>query len=72
MSGRNIYEGFPRKLSFPLIKPKLSVALISTGYFHVIFSTIDNEIYGWGHNNFGQLGLGSTSEKEIIPRLVIN
>ncbi|KAL3721308.1 hypothetical protein ACJRO7_033755 [Eucalyptus globulus] len=39
---------------------------ISAGYHHSCAITVDGELYMWGNNSSGQLGLGKKSEK-VVP-----
>ncbi|KAL9462616.1 hypothetical protein AB3S75_000587 [Citrus x aurantiifolia] len=45
---------------------KKEVVQISTGYHHSSAITVDGELYMWGKNSNGQLGLGKKAEK-VIP-----
>nr|POE46451.1 ultraviolet-b receptor uvr8 [Quercus suber] len=42
------------------------IALISAGYYHSCAITVDGELYMWGKNSNGQLGLGKRSA-EVVP-----
>lgn len=38
---------------------------ISAGLYHTLLSTEAGEVYAWGDNSYGQLGIGGRSNKEI-------
>jgi hypothetical protein len=42
---------------------------IETGHFYAIVRTRNGQIYCWGDNNYGQLGIGSTSSSKHKPEL---
>ncbi|XP_018331399.1 probable E3 ubiquitin-protein ligase HERC4 [Agrilus planipennis] len=46
------------------------VVQIACGYRHSAALTINGEIYCWGANNFGQLGIGTVSPSEPSPTQV--
>ncbi|KAJ1524442.1 hypothetical protein ONE63_010939 [Megalurothrips usitatus] len=49
----------------------LSVVVQSAcGQNHSLALTNDGQLFSWGSNQFGQLGLGTTSDQENIPMLV--
>ena len=55
----------------PRHNPHLSgkrLVQIRNGYEHCIGFTANGQCYGWGHNNFGQLGVGNTqnSNKPVL------
>ncbi|MHB1452868.1 MAG: RCC1 domain-containing protein [Saccharofermentanales bacterium] len=39
--------------------------MISAGLYHTVLLNESGEVYAWGDNSFGQLGIGSTDNKEI-------
>ncbi len=43
---------------------------ISTGNYHSLALTQDGKIYGWGFNDVGQVGKGTTSTAESTPALI--
>ena len=48
------------------------IVMIRNGYEHCIGLTASGQCYGWGHNNFGQLGIGHTqhtNKPELIEEL---
>jgi alpha-tubulin suppressor-like RCC1 family protein len=47
------------------------IKLISCGYGHVVLVNTDDEIYSFGHNSNGQLGLGDNVSRKQIE-LVVN
>ncbi|XP_066933658.1 probable E3 ubiquitin-protein ligase HERC4 [Clytia hemisphaerica] len=58
----------------PLLVEKISinheVTLISCGKDHCLALCSDGQLYGWGNNEFGQLGFGKKSKKETKPQLI--
>ena len=49
------------------------IVQVCCGNSHVLMLTSDGLVYGWGHNDFGQVGCGQEKEKNVIePRLVHN
>jgi alpha-tubulin suppressor-like RCC1 family protein len=56
----------------PLIFENYNVTIsdFSCGYFHTIIKSENNEIYSFGKNDFGQLGLGSYSTSVYFPQHV--
>uniref|UniRef100_A0A6B2EBR4 Putative hect e3 ubiquitin ligase n=1 Tax=Phlebotomus kandelakii TaxID=1109342 RepID=A0A6B2EBR4_9DIPT len=46
------------------------VVQIVSGHFHCLALTNSGEIYAWGANNFGQLGIGPGADKVSKPVLV--
>jgi alpha-tubulin suppressor-like RCC1 family protein len=53
--------------NFPSANEKLLT--ISAGLSHVLALTEDKKVYSWGRNNFGQLGIGNTTNQNT-PQLV--
>ncbi|XP_058829831.1 probable E3 ubiquitin-protein ligase HERC4 isoform X2 [Topomyia yanbarensis] len=47
-----------------------SVIQVAAGQMHSLALTNSGELYSWGANGYGQLGLGTTNEKVPIPTLV--
>ncbi|XP_019534612.2 probable E3 ubiquitin-protein ligase HERC4 isoform X2 [Aedes albopictus] len=47
-----------------------TVIQIASGQFHSLALTNSGELFSWGANGYGQLGLGTTSEKVVTPTLV--
>ena len=39
------------------------------GYNHTVATTSDGELYAWGYNGYGQLGLGDTSNRSYPTRV---
>ncbi|ETN59614.1 hect E3 ubiquitin ligase [Anopheles darlingi] len=46
------------------------VVQIAAGHYHCLALTNSGELYAWGSNAYGQLGLGMTNEKVSTPTLV--
>lgn len=61
------------------IKPKIiktlatkNVIQIACGLHHSVALTNSGDLFAWGANNFGQLGLGKVTPKEQIPQQVMS
>jgi E3 ubiquitin-protein ligase HERC4 len=52
----------PKKIVLP---EGIKISEIGSGYNHVIARTPEGEVYGWGNNYLGELGLGR--EKKRVP-----
>lgn len=59
----------PQRISSPMIIRRV-VTEIATGGFHTLCRTEDQEMYAWGRNNKGQLGIGYENEYISEPTLV--
>jgi alpha-tubulin suppressor-like RCC1 family protein len=46
------------------------VHILAGGYNHNIALMVTGELYGWGRNSYGNLGLGYTSSKENLPKRI--
>jgi len=46
--------------------------MINAGIDHTVALTWDNELYVWGRNEFGQLGLGHTANRNVPTPVLIN
>ncbi|KAJ6229193.1 e3 ubiquitin-protein ligase trim23 [Anaeramoeba flamelloides] len=49
--------------------PEGGIKKIGAGPEHVVVATTDNEIYSWGSNGFGQLGINSTEDQEAPTKV---
>ena len=58
----------PQRIEGPLMRRV--VRHVAAGGFHVICRTDDDEIYAWGRNNRGQLGIGTEGDDVCTPMLV--
>ncbi len=47
-----------------------NITQISTGQNHILALRSDGTVWSWGNNQRGQLGIGDSSEKKLIPFLV--
>jgi alpha-tubulin suppressor-like RCC1 family protein len=43
----------------------LKIKHVSAGSYHVFAVTSDGITFGWGRNDFGQLGIGSKKEAAV-------
>ncbi|XP_066590462.1 probable E3 ubiquitin-protein ligase HERC4 [Prorops nasuta] len=46
------------------------IVQIACGFQHTLALTNNGELYAWGSNSEGQLGLGGSNKKELKPKLV--
>ena len=44
-----------------------NIALVEGSKIHGFYITTDNKLYGWGRNDHGQIGIGSTSSSYTLP-----
>ena len=49
------------------IAPNGGIDLIAAGSAHCIAHSLDGNVYGWGYNGRGQLGIGSTNVAQAPP-----
>ena len=43
------------------------VKYVSAGYFHVLAVTVEGVTFGWGRNDYGQLGIGKKEQAVYKP-----
>ena len=48
----------------------MKLELVSAGSYFALALNTKGEVFGWGANNYGQLGRGSTSTVESIPTII--
>ena len=68
-SGTSFYGDFA-KMSIINLKNIEQVDYIACGGDHIFVRTILDEIYGWGRNDEGQLGVGFLTEKVTTPTII--
>jgi hypothetical protein len=61
----------PEKISFNLSENDRCVD-VSAGWGHVLASTANGELYSWGLNTYGQLGLGDTKTRFHPEKVVLD
>ncbi|TFJ85094.1 hypothetical protein NSK_003518 [Nannochloropsis salina CCMP1776] len=65
-------EGLPELVEWPEGAGRegegVRVEEVACGWSHVLVKTHDGEVWGWGRNTFGQLGLEAGAETETIGR----
>jgi alpha-tubulin suppressor-like RCC1 family protein len=68
--GDNFDRPIPKMISFDALGlPKLNFKSIVTGESHTVALDINNNVWTFGRNNVGQLGLGDTRER-AIPTMI--
>ncbi|KAJ1490721.1 regulator of chromosome condensation 1/beta-lactamase-inhibitor protein II, partial [Baffinella frigidus] len=60
---------YPTKVVYFDSKVKVKIVKISAGFAHTAAVTADGELYTWGNNRYGQLGLGDYVARRF-PSLV--
>lgn len=63
--GDDIDQFSPTKINFS----NVNVVSVDCGQYHTMALTTNDKLYGWGYNNYGQLGLGN-NKNQYLPRLV--
>ena len=48
----------------------VTIVDISVGAGHTLALSASGEVWAWGRNNYGQLGLDSTSQLHVQPQVV--
>ena len=59
------------QIKWPLLPQNLNVVSISAGNEHVCAIMDDHSLYCWGRNNYGQVGVGNTSDIPS-PTMILN
>lgn len=59
----------PMRVKFPRVKGGVHINKIFAGSFHNFALTREGQVYGWGFNNYGQLGTGDMNNR-LNPELV--
>ncbi|KAK4749497.1 hypothetical protein SAY87_026946 [Trapa incisa] len=70
-TGTEHAETLPRLLECPGLKEK-HVKIVSSGARHNTVLTDDGQIFSWGWNKYGQLGLGDTIDRNIPSQVSID
>jgi len=65
-----VYTNTPQKIALPAGKTGWSA--ISAGGVHSMATTTDGQLYVWGYDGYGQLGLGDTHPNRYAPTAVPN
>jgi len=47
-----------------------TIVQVACGENHTLALTYDGQLFSWGSNSFGQLGLGTSTDREVKPTLV--
>jgi alpha-tubulin suppressor-like RCC1 family protein len=58
------FQVFPTRIN---VGPYSSIDAIAAGSAHAIAHSTDGNVYGWGYNGRGQLGIGSPSVAQATP-----
>lgn len=61
-------------LALALLWPALAAAgakppVLAAGQYHSLTIRADGSLWGWGRNNYGQLGLGDTANRNTPTRV---
>ncbi|KZC13149.1 putative E3 ubiquitin-protein ligase HERC4 [Dufourea novaeangliae] len=67
LNSKTVMECMPRMVK---VLGTSVIVQIACGTKHTLALTNDGELYSWGSNNEGQLGLGSDIKNEIKPKLI--
>lgn len=68
--GSNLGAHAQDKPKFVKVLATKHVIQIACGAYHSIALTNNGDLYSWGANSYGQCGLGTMSNKEMIPQLI--
>jgi alpha-tubulin suppressor-like RCC1 family protein len=49
----------------------LDIAAVVCGHFHSFARSVEGSLYAWGKNCNGQLGIGTGSQRETSPKLLL-
>ena len=49
-----------------------NIVKIAAGEYHMLAVTKEGEVYSWGHNGYGQVGINSNTSTEIYAKKVID
>ena len=60
-NGRCTFQEIPKKITFNGVSTQIVDA--AAGWGHVIACSVSGEVYSWGMNKHGQLGLGDTATR---------
>jgi len=55
-----------------LLQTEINFKSLNLGSEHAIATTVDNKIFSWGRNNFGQLGLNNTNSSKFLSEISFN
>ena len=58
--------------SFDEIDNSIDVVKVAAGYYHSLALTDSGEVYSWGDNEYGQLGLGDTTDRTSPKKVTQN
>ncbi|XP_045437769.1 probable E3 ubiquitin-protein ligase HERC4 isoform X5 [Pipistrellus kuhlii] len=48
----------------------IQIVQVACGYYHSLALSKASEVFSWGQNKYGQLGLGTDSKKQASPQLI--
>ena len=70
--GTNTSSNSPVQVMINKNTPLTNIVKISVGYYHVLAITKDGDLYAWGSNSNGQLGINNTDSKNYATRVLNN
>ena len=63
-------KNYEKPQKFTFFKDKNNIIEISSGSFHLLCLLKNNEVYSWGYNYYGQLGLGDTNNNRNTSQII--
>jgi hypothetical protein len=68
--GSFVYTNTPQRIALPA--GKAGWKLISAGGWHSLATTTDGQLFAWGFNGYGELGLGDNHPNRYAPTAIPN
>uniref|UniRef100_J3S1J2 Putative E3 ubiquitin-protein ligase HERC4-like n=1 Tax=Crotalus adamanteus TaxID=8729 RepID=J3S1J2_CROAD len=67
LSGTEEYTRVPRNIKS---LSDIQIVQVACGYFHSLALSKGSEVFSWGQNKYGQLGLGYEYKKQASPQII--